>query len=109
MADIMTELWIAADGGKDSLSMATTFTNQSGNTETVISPGTLVISAYAPCPDIRDVATPDLKRPGQSSLLYIDLGSGKYRIGTSAFAQVFIQVGTDNKNVSCVECNETQH
>lgn len=99
MADIMKELGIAVDGGKDSLSMAATFTNQSGRTETVISPGTLVISAYAACPDITNTVTPDLKKPGQSSLLYVDLGSGKYRIGASALAQVFGQVGDESPDI----------
>ncbi|KAK9877745.1 hypothetical protein WA026_019425 [Henosepilachna vigintioctopunctata] len=47
---------IAIDGGKDSLSMAARV-----DKEVVKAPGTLVISTYAPCPDIRKVVTPDLK------------------------------------------------
>ncbi|HXW68139.1 MAG TPA: phosphoribosylformylglycinamidine synthase, partial [Dissulfurispiraceae bacterium] len=81
MRDIMLELGIAVDGGKDSLSMASIVTHPSGETETVKSPGALVISAYAPCPDITKVITPDLKAPGKSRLIYIDLGSGKNRLG----------------------------
>jgi len=99
MADIMTELGIAVDGGKDSLSMAASFTNPSGQTETVISPGSLVISAYVTCPDIRAVVTPDLKKPGQSSLMYVDFGCGKYRLGCSALAQVFIQLGNEAPDI----------
>ena len=52
MRDIMIGLGIAIDGGKDSLSMAAKVTNADGTTEIVKSPGTLVISAYATCPDI---------------------------------------------------------
>lgn len=43
----MIELGMACDGGKDSLSMAAV-----ADKEVVKAPGQLVISAYAPCPDI---------------------------------------------------------
>jgi phosphoribosylformylglycinamidine synthase len=94
LRDVMIELGIAIDGGKDSLSMAAKVFSE-GATETVKSPGTLVISAYAPCPDITKVATPDIKRPGESLLIFIDLGKGKNRLGGSALAQVFGQVGDE--------------
>jgi phosphoribosylformylglycinamidine synthase len=67
MRDIMTELGIAVDGGKDSLSMAARVTDKSGDTEVVKSPGMLVISAYVTCPDITKVVTPDIKRPGKAN------------------------------------------
>jgi len=91
-------LRIAIDGGKDSLSMAAKV--GSGETgETVKSPGTLVISAYAPCPDVTKVVTPDIKRPGESRLLFIDLGDGRDRLGGSALAQVYGQVGDQSPDV----------
>lgn len=95
MRDIMLELGIAVDGGKDSLSMAAQAPHsfKEDHFETVKSPGTLVISAYAPCPDITMVITPDIKRPAQSRLLYIDLGEGKNRMGGTALAHVFNQLG----------------
>ena len=93
MRDVMIELGMAVDGGKDSLSMAARVTNPDGSHETVKSPGTLVISTYVTCPDITRTVTPDLKAPGKSKLLFIDLGSGKNRLGGSALAQVFDQVG----------------
>ena len=93
MRDVMIELGVAVDGGKDSLSMAAKVTNPDGSTEMVKSPGTLVISAYVTCPDITKTVTPDLKQPGKSKLLFIDLGSGRNRMGGSALAQVFGQVG----------------
>ncbi|KAL7977699.1 hypothetical protein Chor_009648 [Crotalus horridus] len=65
MCSVMGELGVAVDGGKDSLSMAARV-----GTETVKAPGTLVISAYAVCPDITATVTPDLKCPdGKDSLL----------------------------------------
>lgn len=60
MCQIMKELGIAIDGGKDSLSMAAKCPNETGN-DIVKAPGTLVISAYAPCTDITNVLTPDFK------------------------------------------------
>ena len=99
MRDIMIELGIAVDGGKDSLSMAARVTDASGNTEVVKSPGTLVISAYVTCPDITKVITPDIKRPGESKLLFIDLGMGKNRMGGSALAQCYSQIGDESPDV----------
>jgi len=104
LSDIMISLGIAIDGGKDSLSMAAQVRAQNTEhrtqtTETVKSPGTLVISAYATCPDITKVMTPDIKRPGQSKLIFIDLGDGKNRLGGSALAQVYNQIGDESPDV----------
>lgn len=94
MSDMMTKLGIAIDGGKDSMSMAARV-----GKEMVKSPGTLVISAYAPCPDITKVITPDIKKPGESKLLFIDLAKGKRRLGGSALAQVYGQIGDECPDV----------
>ena len=93
MRDVMIEFGMAVDGGKDSLSMAAKVTNPDGTSETVKSPGTLVISAYVTCPDITKTVTPDLKAPGKSKIIFIDLGNGQNRLGGSALAQVYGQVG----------------
>ena len=95
LRDIMIELGIAVDGGKDSLSMAAKVISKN-KSETVKSPGTLVISAYATCPDITNVITPDIKQPGKSKLLFIDIGKGKNRLGGTALAQVYNQVGNES-------------
>jgi phosphoribosylformylglycinamidine synthase len=93
MRDVMIEFGMAVDGGKDSLSMAAKVTNPDNTSETVKSPGTLVISAYVTCPDITKTVTPDLKAPGKSKIIFIDLGNNQNRLGGSALAQVFGQVG----------------
>jgi phosphoribosylformylglycinamidine synthase len=98
LRNIMIELGIAIDGGKDSLSMAAKVGSGEA-AETVKSPGTLVISAYAPCPDITKVVTPDIKMPGRSQLLFIDLYGGKNRLGGSALAQAYGQVGDRSPDV----------
>ena len=95
MSELMRELGIAVDGGKDSLSMAAVI-GQTG--EVVKAPGALVISAYAPMPDITRHITPDIKRPGDK-LLYIDMGGGRYRPGGSALAQVYGQLGDASPDI----------
>ncbi len=89
MAEAMIAVGMAVDGGKDSLSMATKV-----NDEVVKSPRQLVISAYAAMSDIRKKITPDIKEPG-SVLLFVDLAAGKNRLGGSALAQTFGQIGVD--------------
>ncbi|XP_043700632.1 probable phosphoribosylformylglycinamidine synthase, chloroplastic/mitochondrial isoform X2 [Telopea speciosissima] len=90
LSEAMIELGIAIDGGKDSLSMAA-----HADGEVVKAPGNLVISAYATCPDITLTVTPDLKLGNDGVLLHVDLAKGKRRLGGSAFAQVFDQVGDE--------------
>jgi phosphoribosylformylglycinamidine synthase len=94
MADFMIGLGIAVDGGKDSLSMAATVEG-----EFVKTPGSLVVLGYAPVPDITKKVTPDIKRPGESSLCLIDLGLGKNRLGGSALAQAFNQLGNESPDI----------
>ncbi|CAN0909555.1 Probable phosphoribosylformylglycinamidine synthase, chloroplastic/mitochondrial [Linum grandiflorum] len=90
LSEAMIELGIAIDGGKDSLSMAA----HAGD-EVVKAPGNLVISTYVTCPDITKTVTPDLKLGNDGVLLHIDLGKGNRRLGGSALAQAFDQVGDD--------------
>ncbi|MGM0668198.1 MAG: phosphoribosylformylglycinamidine synthase [Gemmatimonadota bacterium] len=95
MSQIMEELGIAVDGGKDSLSMAALAPTDGGGEETVKGPGTLVVSAYVTSPDITRTLTPDLKLPGYGKIFYVDLGGGRNRLGGSALAQVYGQVGDE--------------
>ncbi|QCD98508.1 phosphoribosylformylglycinamidine synthase [Vigna unguiculata] len=90
LSEAMIELGIAIDGGKDSLSMAAR-----SDGEVVKAPGNLVISVYVTCPDITKTVTPDLKLRDEGVLLHIDLSKGKRRLGGSALAQAFDQVGDE--------------
>lgn len=99
MRDIMLKLGIAVDGGKDSLSMAAKVIHPDGEVEVVKSPPSLVISAYCTCPDITRVITPDIKKPGESNLLFIDIGKGKNRLGGSALAHCYKQLGKESPDV----------
>lgn len=74
--------------GKDSLSMKTVW--QDGEEKkSVVSPLSLIISAFAPVEDVRKTVTPELKNVEDSVLLLVDLGDGKARMGGSAFGQVY--------------------
>ncbi|XP_017262724.1 phosphoribosylformylglycinamidine synthase isoform X1 [Kryptolebias marmoratus] len=89
MCEVMGQLGVAIDGGKDSLSMAARV-----GKETVKAPGALVISAYAVCPDITATVTPDLEDPdGKGVLLWVPLSPGRHRLGGSALAQCYKQLG----------------
>ncbi len=102
MKDMLLELGMAVDGGKDSISMAARAPNGNGADETVKSPGELVISAYVTCPDVTQTVSPDLKRPGRGRILYVDLGGGHHRLGGSALAQVHEQIGDASPDVEDV-------
>lgn len=95
LRDAMLQLGVACDGGKDSLSMAA-----AAGGETVMAPGNLVISAYVGCPDITQVVTPDLKLGDQGVLLHVDLAAGRRRLGGSALAQAYDQVGNSSPDVA---------
>lgn len=91
----LLELGVGIDGGKDSLSMAA----QCGE-EVVKAPGELTMTCYVTCPDITKTVNPDLKCPTEGSkLLFIDLGKGKNRLGGTAFAQVFNQLGDQSPDL----------
>jgi phosphoribosylformylglycinamidine synthase len=93
VAELCVGLGVAIPVGKDSLSMRTNWTDRQGEHETV-SPVSLIVSAFAHCPDVRGIWTPQLQRVAESSeLILIDLARGKQRVGGSILAQVFSQFG----------------
>ncbi|KAL3922965.1 MAG: hypothetical protein SGILL_001923 [Bacillariaceae sp.] len=95
LRDCLLELGVGIDGGKDSLSMAA----RCGN-EVTKAPGELTMTCYVTCPDITKTVTPDLKCPASGSkLLFIDLGGGKKRLGGSALAQVYSQIGNESADI----------
>jgi phosphoribosylformylglycinamidine synthase len=97
MSEMMRRLGIAVDGGKDSLSMATKVGDA-----VVKSPRQLVISAYCTMPDITRHVTPDIKKPGRSSLIFLPLNGDECRIGGSALAQAFGQIGNISPDLDSV-------
>ncbi|GAB9468174.1 Phosphoribosylformylglycinamidine synthase [Globisporangium polare] len=95
MTEFMKEVGVSVDGGKDSLSMAAKV-----NKQDVKAPGTLVITMYAACDDVEKTVTPDLKTHVADSLIYyVDIGKGQNRLGGSALAQVYSQLGSQSPDV----------
>ncbi|KAK9795604.1 hypothetical protein WJX73_007566 [Symbiochloris irregularis] len=94
LKDAMLQLGLACDGGKDSVSMVASVAD-----EAVKAPGNLVVSSYVTCPDITLTVTPDLKLPGRGVLLHVDLAQGRRRLGGSALAQAYDQVGKESPDV----------
>ena len=92
--ELCPALGISIPVGKDSLSMRTVW-EQAGEQRSVISPLSLIISAFAPVTDIRKTLTPQLRCDvGDTDLILIDLGAGCNALGGSALAQVYQQQGS---------------
>ncbi len=91
--ELCPALGIAIPVGKDSLSMKTVW-QENKETKSVVSPLSLIVTAFSPVVDAAKTATPQLKtNHGDTDLIYIDLGCGANRLAGSALAQVFNQVG----------------
>ena len=93
-SDFAIALGINIPTGKDSLSM-----KQEYKQGKVTAPGTVIISAGAPCSDITKVVTPDLKEKG-GDLFYLDLSGGPFSLGGSSFAQTQNKIGSETSTIS---------
>ena len=95
--ELCPALGIAIPVGKDSLSMRANWTddNADGSTDkSVVSPMSLVITAFAPVVDVAKTLTPELIN-GDSAFYRIDLSKGQLRLGGSILAQTLSQLGND--------------
>ncbi|MBN1321537.1 MAG: phosphoribosylformylglycinamidine synthase [Thermoleophilia bacterium] len=97
LRDILMELGIAIDGGKDSLSMASQGLTAGGGKELVKAPPELVMAPYALMPDVELRVTPDLKEHG-NELWLLPVGHRR-RLGGSALAQVLGQLGEEAPDI----------
>ncbi len=91
--DLCPSLGIAIPVGKDSMSMKTKWQQNNADLE-MISPLSVIITAFAPVSDVRKTLTPQLNLESENtSLLFIDLGKNSSQIGGSCFAQVYKKIG----------------
>jgi phosphoribosylformylglycinamidine synthase len=93
--ELCPRLGISIPVGKDSLSMRTAW-REGGAEKSVVAPVSLIVSAFAAVRDVRRTLTPALQleeRP--TSLWLIDLAHGKNRLGGSALAQVYGELGAE--------------
>jgi phosphoribosylformylglycinamidine synthase len=93
--ELCPALGIAIPVGKDSLSMKTSWT-ESGVEKSVVAPVSLIVSAFAPVRDVRGTLTPALQLDARpTSLWLIDLAGHRNRLGGSALAQVYGELGDE--------------
>jgi phosphoribosylformylglycinamidine synthase len=123
--ELCPALGISVPVGKDSLSMRTRWVDDSprvgvptpppegaagrsgaaerwpadsGETKQVTAPISLIVTAFATLADVRPTVTPQLQA-GDTTLILIDLGNGKKRMGGSMLAQVLNQFGDEVPDV----------
>ncbi|UJP05074.1 MAG: phosphoribosylformylglycinamidine synthase, partial [Nitrosomonas sp.] len=91
--ELCPQLGISIPVGKDSMSMKTAW-EESGIRKQVTAPVSPIISAFATVTEVRNTLTPQLRTDcGDTELVLIDLGQGRNRLGGSALAQVYKQIG----------------
>nr|WP_043705086.1 phosphoribosylformylglycinamidine synthase [Leptothrix cholodnii] len=96
--ELCPALGIGIPVGKDSLSMRTRWSD-GGHAKQVVAPVSLIVSAFVTLDDVRGTLTPQLRTDTpagiDTSLILIDLGNGKNRMGGSMLAQVLGQFGNE--------------
>ena len=103
--DLCPKLGVSIPVGKDSMSMRMAWDAPSGEPRSVTAPLSPVVTAFAPVEDVASTWTPQLRTdvPEPTQLLFIDLAHGKQRLGGSALAQVFREVGHEAPDVEDAE------
>jgi len=91
--ELCPALGISIPVGKDSLSMQAHW-RDAGGEHRVVSPVSLIVSAFARVADVRGALTPELRLDaGETELWLIDLGAGRNRLGGSILLQCFERFG----------------
>ncbi|MDR3016874.1 MAG: phosphoribosylformylglycinamidine synthase [Delftia acidovorans] len=97
--ELCPQLDISIPVGKDSLSMRTQW-NEGGQIKKVTSPVSLIITGFASIDDVRGTLTPQLDASeDDSTLVLVDLGRGKMRMGGSILGQVLGQSGNETPDL----------
>jgi phosphoribosylformylglycinamidine synthase len=91
--ELCPALGIGIPVGKDSLSMRTRW-GEGAVAQQVTAPVSLIVTAFATLDDVRGTLTPQLQT-GDTTLVLIDLGAGRRRLGGSMLAQVLGQFGDE--------------
>ena len=98
VSQMCREIGVSIPVGKDSLSMKTVW-QDGAEKKSVVSPLSLIATAFAPVQDVRKTVTPDIKPVADSMLLLVDLGQGKTRMGGSALTQVYSELGGEAPDI----------
>jgi phosphoribosylformylglycinamidine synthase len=92
------DLGLTIPVGKDSLSMRSKW-QEEGAEKSVVSPVSLIITAFAPLQEVGKTLTPQLDLNEDTALILIDLSGGRTRLGGSALAQVYNQLGSETPDI----------
>ncbi len=107
VSKLCQEVGLSIPVGKDSLSMQTGW-SQEGEARKVIAPVSLIVTAFSPVEDVRATLTPQLRTDvGPTSLILIDLGGGKQRMGGSILTQVCNQLGEQTPDIDDAQALRT--
>ena len=98
VSQMCREIGVSIPVGKDSLSMKTVW-QDGAEKKSVVSPLSLIATAFSPVQDVRKTVTPDIKQVADSMLLLVDLGQGKARMGGSALTQVYGELGGEAPDI----------
>jgi phosphoribosylformylglycinamidine synthase len=99
--ELCPALDVSVPVGKDSLSMRTQWTaagdaGSEGEKKKVTSPVSLIVTAFATLADVRGTLTPQLNRDIEdTTLVLIDLGRGRHRLGGSVLGLTLGQPGDE--------------
>ena len=98
--ELCPALGVSIPVGKDSMSMAMRW-NDKGGQKQVTAPLSLIVTAFAPVSDILQTWTPQLRKDLEEPtvLVFVDLAAGHQRLGGSALAQTFQEIGTDSPDL----------
>ncbi|ORY26675.1 CobB/CobQ-like glutamine amidotransferase domain-domain-containing protein [Naematelia encephala] len=98
--DICPKLGVGVPVGKDSMSMSMRWSGAHGEQNQVTAPLSLIVTAFASVDNVERTLTPQLRTDvGETVLVFVDLARGKQRLGGSALAQVFKQLGAEAPDV----------
>lgn len=97
--DFCPKLSLTIPVGKDSLSMQTVWQDSKGRQRQTRSPLSLIVSGFAPVADVRRALTPLIQADPRHPLLLVDIAPDKQRLGGSALAQAYAEVGTQAPDI----------
>jgi len=101
VSEFCIALGVSIPVGKDSMSMRTAWRDAAGRDMAVVAPVSLIVSAFAPIDDVRGTLTPLLAHDaGDTALVLLDTAQHRRRLGGSALAQVYGQLGDEAPDVN---------
>lgn len=98
--ELCPALGVGIPVGKDSMSMSMKW-RQDDEQKEVSAPLSLIVTAFAGVEDVMATWTPQLRTDVTEAtiLVFLDLAGGKARLGASALAQVFKEIGSETPDV----------